>query len=150
MQVQKTFRHPLHFVNYVRKCMRQELAKVPVEDKPKAVIPIIHKEQSYYFCFETKVDDANNEVRWALVSFDSDGVVLFSDKGKFWCGPWHWRRQGIASMSARIQGVVVNSFRKRWYPINKEYPFAIIGEGLYQVQWNWAVYRMNLKAYSHV
>lgn len=149
MQVVKTFNHPLHFVNYVRKCIRMELAKEPKKEPPQVVIPRISKEFPFYFCFETQVDDVNNEVRWGLVCFDTDGVHQFSDKGKFWCGPWHWRRQGIAKMASQIQGVIVSSFRKRWYPIHRDCPFTMVGDGVYQVNWNWAIHKQNLKLVYH-
>lgn len=141
MLVQKTYRHPLHYVNSVRAAIKKELKKVIPSPFRQYPVPALFREYRYYFCFELHQDIQESEVRWGIVVFDSKGMQCFTDKGKMYVSLWRWQRQGIARTTQMIESTIKNAFSRRGWPLHSTDPFYRVSEGIYEVNINWPKYQ---------
>lgn len=140
MQLTKTFRHPIHYVNWLRAAQKAALRELRVKPTPSQVIPELSRDNSYYFVFETHCCEVDNAVFWGICAFDADGVILFTRKGQFDVSLWRFRRQGVKRTTAVVEGVIRTTFRRMCVPLMQDDPFIFLGDGFYQCNISWGAY----------
>ena len=145
MLVQKTFRHPLHLVNYYRAIMKQALKQYNPAASVKTSIPVLDQSLEYYFLYETAVKEAENLLMYGITCFDADGVIIFSHKGTYPVSLWRIRRQGIARTAKMFEGVIKTAFRNKCVPLMSNEPFRQVDQGLYVCNISWSVYNKYLE-----
>jgi hypothetical protein len=141
MSFVKTFNHPLHMVNYMRKLIVSSLATYEPKLIMKKLIPELNKELRYYFIFETRPHLPSGSMLYALCCFAEDGEILFSVRSSMPVSLWRYRRQGVAKTATMIEGVIRQHFKRQNVPLNRETPYFKADDGLYLANICWYTYK---------
>lgn len=145
MSFTKTFNHPLHMVNYMRRLLVNSLGSYEPVPVLKKSVPVLHKDLNYYFLLETRPHEVSNSMLYALLFFAEDGEIIFSVRSSMPCSLWRYRRQGVAATATMIEGVVRSHCRRNNVPLVHEHPFFRENSGIYKANISWLNYQL-LKA----
>ena len=145
MLIQKSFRHPLHMVNYFRAFVKSALRAYRIPAVQKPTIPQLDRDLDYYFIFESAPKEAENALIYGITCFDSDGVVMFSHLGQYPVSLWRFRRQGIARSMEMMEGLVKMAFKRKNIPLHGDTPFRPFADGVYLCNIAWTTYNSLLK-----
>lgn len=141
MSFVKSFNHPLHMVNYMRRLLVSSLGSYDPVPILKKSVPVLHKDLNYYFLLETRPHEVSNSMLYALLLFAEDGEIIFSVRSSMPCSLWRYRRQGVAATATMIEGVVRSQCRRNNVPLVHECPFIRKSQGIYKANISWINYK---------
>lgn len=144
MLIQKSFKHPMHLINYYRALIKSALRDYRIPEIEKPIIPHLDRDLDYYFMFESVPKESDNVLVYGITCFDSDGVVMFNQVGKYPVSLWRFRRQGVARTMEMMEGIVKIAFRRKNIPLNGDTPFRPFADGVYICNIAWSTYNVLL------
>lgn len=140
MQVTKTFRHPIHMVNYFNCLLRQSLQVYRPIQVQKMRPPVLLRELGYYFTMSTQARNELNQMLYAVCCFSADGEIIFSYHGSFDVSLWSFRRLGLARTADKIERTIRVCFKRHNVPLCASKPFERIEGNLYSLNIDWFMY----------
>lgn len=140
MQVVKTFRHPMHMVNYYRAIIKDALRQFEPKAAEPIIVPVLERDLDYYFIFESVPKEHINKLVYGITCFDSEGTILFNHQGVYPVSLWRFRRQGPARSLTMMEGIVKTLFRRKNIPLHSEEPFAPFSDGMFVCNISWSIY----------